>query len=82
MIDKYEGPRFGFAVKNYYSEFLAAEQVHRYESKYFPGIEDEDAIKPAPIRVDFAPPKRSKHKRHIHHISTKVRRHKPIKQKT
>ncbi|HYB90479.1 MAG TPA: transglycosylase SLT domain-containing protein [Candidatus Binataceae bacterium] len=38
MIREYNGPHFGFAVKNYYSEFLAALQVHRYEEDYFPGI--------------------------------------------
>ena len=41
MVEHYQGPHFGFAVKNYYSEFLAALQVHRDEDKYFPGIEDE-----------------------------------------
>jgi len=38
MIKEYNGPHFGFAVKNYYAEFLAALQVHRYEENYFPGI--------------------------------------------
>ncbi|MGH7779059.1 MAG: transglycosylase SLT domain-containing protein [Candidatus Binataceae bacterium] len=38
MVARYSGPHFGFAVKNYYSEFLAAMQVHRYEDVYFPGI--------------------------------------------
>jgi len=60
MVQHYQGPHFGFAVKNYYAEFLAALQVHRDEEKYFPGIEDEPAIRPAPIRTDFAPPRRSK----------------------
>jgi peptidoglycan lytic transglycosylase D len=41
VIRNYDGPRFGFAVKNYYAEFLAALQVHRYEDKYFPGIESD-----------------------------------------
>ncbi len=70
MVQHYQGPHFGFAVKNYYAEFLAALQVHRDEAKYFPGIEDEPAIRPAPIKTDFAPPKRSK-KSHTHHTSTK-----------
>lgn len=44
----YDGPHFGFASRNYYAEFLAALQVHRYEDSYFPGIEDE-ATPPAQV---------------------------------
>ena len=58
MIERYNGPRFGFAVKNYYAEFLAALQVHRYEHLYFPGIEEEAMIRPKPIKTDFAPARR------------------------
>jgi len=46
ILQNYDGAHFGFAVKNYYAEFLAADQVHRYENKYFPGIEDEEAPPP------------------------------------
>ena len=46
IVQNYNGAHFGFAVKNYYAEFLAAEQVHRYEDKYFPGIEDEQVPPP------------------------------------
>ena len=49
ILQTYNGPHFGFAVKNYYAEFLAALQVHRYEAKYFPGIESEPAIVPPPL---------------------------------
>lgn len=62
MVQNYNGPRFGFAVKNYYAEFLAALQVHRYEDKYFPGIENEETIRPKPIKCDFAPRKRTTRK--------------------
>src|SRR5208337_2347129 len=74
MVQHYQGPHFGFAVKNYYAEFLAAMQVHRYEDKYFPGIEDEPAIRPARVNTDFAPPKRSKksHSSHAHRASSKI----------
>jgi membrane-bound lytic murein transglycosylase D len=48
IVQHYDGAHFGFAVKNYYAEFLAADQVHRYEGKYFPGIEDEEAPPPPP----------------------------------
>jgi membrane-bound lytic murein transglycosylase D len=70
MIEHYQGPHFGFAVKNYYAEFLAALQVHRDEEKYFPGIEDEPMIKPAPIRADFAP--RHSKKSHTRHTASKT----------
>jgi membrane-bound lytic murein transglycosylase D len=55
MVRTYNGPHFGFAVKNYYAEFLAALQVHQYEAKYFPGIENEPAIIPPPMPVRSAP---------------------------
>lgn len=54
MLRTYNGPHFGFAVKNYYAEFLAAMQVHRYEDKYFPGIETEPAIVPKPLPMHSA----------------------------
>ncbi|HYR79772.1 MAG TPA: lytic transglycosylase domain-containing protein, partial [Candidatus Dormibacteraeota bacterium] len=86
MVQHYQGPRFGFAVKNYYAEFLAAMQVHRYEDAYFPGIGDEDTIRPAPIKADFARPKSSKKSSHttrVHHTGSK-RHHskKTVEQKT
>ncbi|HMD04097.1 MAG TPA: hypothetical protein VKG68_02410, partial [Candidatus Binatus sp.] len=46
-------------------------QVHRDEDKYFPGIEDEPAIHPAPIKTDFAPPRSRKSHASKHHTSTK-----------
>src|SRR5258707_11402533 len=46
IVRNYNGEHFGFAVKNYYSEFLAADQVYRYQDKYFPGIENEEAPPP------------------------------------
>ena len=54
ILQTYNGPHFGFAVKNYYAEFLAALQVHQYEDKYFPGIESEPAIVPPPLPVRHA----------------------------
>ena len=69
ILKTYNGPHFGFAVKNYYAEFLAAMQVHKYEHKYFPGIENEPAIVPPPmpasagrvVRVSAHPKRHSKH---------------------
>jgi membrane-bound lytic murein transglycosylase D len=47
IVQNYNGEHFGFAVKNYYAEFLAADQVYQYQDKYFPGIESEEAPPPA-----------------------------------
>jgi membrane-bound lytic murein transglycosylase D len=84
MIEHYQGPHFGFAVKNYYAEFLAALQVHRDEEKYFPGIEDEPAIRPAPVRADFAPKHSKKsHTSHVRHAASKTHHSKKtVAQKT
>ena len=71
MLRNYNGPHFGFAVKNYYAEFLAALQVHQYEDKYFPGIESEPAIVPAPLPVYHA----SQHSAHLLQVAAPVRRH-------
>jgi len=46
IVENYDGARFGFAVRNYYAEFLAALEVDRNQSRYFPGIENEAAIAP------------------------------------
>ena len=45
----YKGSRYGFAVRNYYPEFLAALQVHRYENAYFPGIENQSVPPPSDL---------------------------------
>ena len=83
MLRTYNGPHFGFAVKNYYAEFLAALQVHQYEAKYFPGIESEPAIVPAPMPVQTAHPaahllKVSAHAKHHsrhHGVNARSRHH-------
>jgi membrane-bound lytic murein transglycosylase D len=75
MLQTYNGPHFGFAVKNYYAEFLAALQVHEFEDKYFPGIQYEPAIAPPPlsaqprvVRVAAAGGRHSsRHHRHAMH---------------
>src|ERR1700691_5887878 len=77
MVEHCQGPHFGFAVKTYSADFLAALQVHRDEDKYFPGIEDEPAIRPAPIKTDFAPPRRAgkAHVSRIHHHTASKTHH-------
>jgi membrane-bound lytic murein transglycosylase D len=79
MVQSYSGPHFGFAVKNYYAEFLAAMQVHEFEDAYFPGIADEATIKPAPIKQVVATTSRSSHhsksKCSLKHGSSRASRH-------
>jgi peptidoglycan lytic transglycosylase D len=69
IFEHYNAPRFGFASKNYYAEFLAALQVHQYEDKYFPGIYDESVPKPHdPSPVISHPRRRHRHvHRRTHH---------------
>jgi membrane-bound lytic murein transglycosylase D len=78
IVKSYSGPHFGFAVKNYYAEFLAALQVHEYEDKYFPGIQYEAPIVPRPLPAPHlikvsTHPHRHHHKRK-HHTRTAERR--------
>ena len=63
IVRSYNGPHFGFAARNYYSEFLAALQIHQDEDKYFPDLKYAEAPQPPPIKTDFAPP-RSAHRSH------------------
>jgi len=61
ILRQWDGPRFGFASKNYYSEFLAALQVYEFREAYFPGIgqEQPDYNEPPPSprveHVRYAP---------------------------
>jgi membrane-bound lytic murein transglycosylase D len=49
----YRGRSFGFASKNFYSEFLAAREVAAHAESYFPeGLEREPAFDLDPIVVD------------------------------
>jgi hypothetical protein len=38
IVDRYAGPAFGFASRNFYAEFLAARHVMRHANAYFPDI--------------------------------------------
>ncbi len=48
IFNEYEGRRFKFASKNFYSEFLAARDVAKYSDKYFGELQIE---KPFPVKV-------------------------------
>lgn len=39
VLVHYEGPRFGFAARNYYPEFLAADEIYQHSDQYFPGLD-------------------------------------------
>jgi membrane-bound lytic murein transglycosylase D len=72
IVRNYNGAHFGFAVKNYYAEFLAADQVHRFEDKYFPGIETEEAP-PPPTFSPILHLRRIIHRFRAHHHHAHVR---------
>ena len=38
IVNRYDGPAFGFASRNFYAEFLAARHVLRHVGDYFPEI--------------------------------------------
>jgi membrane-bound lytic murein transglycosylase D len=59
IVQNYAGSRFGFASKNYYPEFLAALQIHRYEDSYFPGLKYAETPPLQVVQTNFAPPHRS-----------------------
>jgi hypothetical protein len=66
ILRRWDGPHFGFASKNYYSEFLAALQVYQYREAYFPGIGEEQ---PAYEEPPPPPPVHYVSRRHYGHSS-------------
>ncbi|HUA35807.1 MAG TPA: lytic transglycosylase domain-containing protein [Candidatus Binataceae bacterium] len=75
IVKTYSGPHFGFAVKNYYAEFLAALQVHQHEEEFFPGIEDDEAAPPKPISEVIAHPSSHHSKKSSVHRAASHSRH-------
>jgi hypothetical protein len=75
IFSSYDGPRFGFASKNYYAEFLAAMQVYNYEDQYFPDLKYQETPPPEVVRTDFTPPPRRWLRRHgaLHRIEHRSR---------
>jgi membrane-bound lytic murein transglycosylase D len=71
IFKDFDGPHFGFASKNYYSEFLAAVQIYRHEDQYFPGIQYESVNPPR------QPSAVLHHARSLHHSRSRryARRH-------
>jgi len=79
LVRNYNGPHFGFAARNYYSEFLAALQIHRDEDKYFPDLKYSEIPQPPPVQTDFSPPpRRYAHRSRsvsVHHVIARHSRH-------
>lgn len=45
LIERWDNPRFGFASRNFYAEFLAATDVERDWRKHFDGVERKPAMR-------------------------------------
>ncbi len=45
IVEKYKGPRFGFASRNFYAQFLAARQVEKNSDTYFGQVARQQAPK-------------------------------------
>jgi membrane-bound lytic murein transglycosylase D len=54
IIKDYDGRYFGFASRNFYSEFLAARHVARQADRYFPGLQYDLPLKQEQDRLSTA----------------------------
>lgn len=52
IIRNYRGPAFGFASRNFYTEFLAARKIMQNPEKYFGQIDLKSPMKYATVKVD------------------------------
>jgi len=52
IIENYKSRRFGFASKNFYSEFLAALEVTRYPRQYFPSLVMQEPIEVVEVPIE------------------------------
>jgi len=52
IIESYRSRTFGFASKNFFSEFMAALEVTRYPRQYFPGIVMHDPLELLEIPIE------------------------------
>lgn len=59
MIKRFEGPRFGFASRNFYAEFLAATDVERDYRKYFGEVQKKPLIRFETVTLDRYTPYRT-----------------------
>jgi membrane-bound lytic murein transglycosylase D len=54
IIDRYEGPNFGFASRNFYPEFLAVVEVERTAPQLFGPLRRDPPVEPESVRTDGA----------------------------
>ena len=59
MITRFNGPRFGFASRNFYAEFLAATDVERDYRKYFGEVQRKTPLRFDTVRVERYTPYRT-----------------------
>ena len=52
IVKQYRGRSFGFASRNFYSEFLAALSVYHNRERYFPGVQPYNAEKLVRFKLD------------------------------
>jgi membrane-bound lytic murein transglycosylase D len=52
IVENYKNPRFGFASKNFYAEFIAALYVTVYANKLFENINKEQAMSFSYLKLD------------------------------
>ena len=56
ILKKYRSRRFGFASKNFYTEFLAARHVVQHKNKYFPEVKEAPLLKFRQTRIHSSQP--------------------------
>lgn len=59
MLTRFEGPRFGFASRNFYAEFLAAVEVERDYRKHFGEVRRKAPVRFETVTVDRYTPYRT-----------------------
>ncbi len=56
LIERYDGPRWGFASKNFYAEFLAALHVEQNAMRYFGPIKRDEPLRFEEVTIDHYVP--------------------------
>ena len=51
IFNKYDSRRFGFASRNFYSEFLAAREVAKHYQRYFKGLKMDSKVKTTQVKL-------------------------------
>ncbi|MES2885371.1 MAG: LysM peptidoglycan-binding domain-containing protein [Pseudomonadota bacterium] len=59
MITRFNGPRFGFASRNFYAEFVAATDVERDAKKYFGDLQRKPLVRFETVTVERYTPYRT-----------------------